>query len=59
MGPDPGAHRGPEDDEQLPEPYGSEDGPVAPLDDSVQPQGQEDGEEQQAGVDQELTEDRM
>lgn len=55
MGPDPGPHRGPDDDQQLPEPDGSEDGPVAPLNDPVQPQSQQHREEQQARVDQELT----
>lgn len=55
VGPDSGADRGPDDDQQLPQPYGGEHSPVAPLDDSIQPQGQQHGEEQQAGVDQELT----
>lgn len=48
------ADRGPDDDQQLPQPYRGEHSPVAPLDDSIQPQGQQHGEEQQARVDQEL-----
>lgn len=55
VGPHSGAHRGPDDHQQFPEPYWGENGPVAPLNDSIQPQGQQHGEQQQAGVDQELT----
>lgn len=54
-GPNARAHGGARDDQQLPQPYRGEDGPVAPLDDAVQAEGQQHGEEQQAGVDQELT----
>lgn len=53
--PHSGAHRGPDNDQQLPQPYRGEHGPVAPLDDSIQPQGQQHGEQQQTRVDQELT----
>lgn len=53
--PDSSPHGGPDDDQQLPQPYRGEHRPVAPLDDSIEPQGQQDGEQQQAGVDQELT----
>lgn len=53
--PDSGAHGGPDDDQKLPQPYWGEHRPVAPLDDSIEPQGQQDGEQQQTGVDQELT----
>lgn len=49
------SHRGPDDDQQFPQPYWGEDGPVAPLDDPIQPQRQQHGEQQQARVDQELT----
>lgn len=55
MCPDSSAHRGPNNDQQLPQPYWGENSPVAPLDDSIQPQGQQHGEEQQTGVNQELT----
>lgn len=55
MCPDSSAHGGPNDDQQLPQPYRGEHSPVAPLDDSIQPQGEQHGEEQQTGVDQELT----
>lgn len=55
VGPDSSAHRRPNDDQQLPQPYWGEHGPVAPLDDSIQPQGQQHGEQQQARIDQELT----
>lgn len=53
--PDSSAHRGPNDDQQLPQPYRGEHSPVVPLDDPIQPQGQQHGEQQQAGVDQKLT----
>lgn len=55
VGPHSGAHRGPDDHQQFPQPYWGKHGPVAPLNDPVQPQGQQHGEQQQAGVDQELT----
>lgn len=54
-GPDARTHRGARDDKELPQPHGGEDGPVAPLDDAVQAEGQQYREEQQAGVDEELT----
>lgn len=54
-GPNARAHRGADDDQELPQPYRGEDSPVAPLDDAVQAEGQQHGEEQQAGVDEELT----
>lgn len=54
-GPNAGAHRGARDDQELPQPYGSEDRPVAPVNDAVQAEGQQYGEEQQAGIDEELT----
>lgn len=57
--PDSGANRGPNNDQQLPQPYWGENSPVAPLDDSIQPQGQQHGEEQQTGVNQELTATRI
>lgn len=53
--PDSGAHGRPDDDQQLPQPYRGEHGPVVPLNDPIQPQRQQHGEEQQTGVDQELT----
>lgn len=55
MGPHTGAHRRPKDDQQLPEPDGCEDGPVAPLYDAIEPQGEQHGKQQETGVDQELT----
>lgn len=54
-GPNARAHRGTCDDKKLPQPYGSKDGPIAPLDDAIQAEGQQHGEEQQAGVDEKLT----
>jgi len=55
VGPDGRAHRRTDYDQELPDPDGREDGPVAPVDHAVQPQGQQHREEQQAWVDQELT----
>lgn len=55
MSPNSGAHRGPDDDQQLPQPYWGEHSPVAPLDVSIQSQGEQHREQQQAGIDQELT----
>lgn len=54
-GPNARTHRGACNDKELPQPYRGEDGPVAPLDDAIQAEGQQHREEQQAGVDQELT----
>lgn len=54
-GPNTGTHRGACDDKELPQPYGGEDCPVAPLDNAVQAKGQQHREEQQASVDEELT----
>lgn len=54
VGPHPGAHRSTDNDQQLPQPYWGENRPVAPLNDSIQPQREQNREEQQAGVDQEL-----
>lgn len=55
MSPHSGAHRGPDDNQQLPQPYWGKHSPVAPLDDSVESQGEQHREQQQAGIDQELT----
>lgn len=46
VSPDSSAHRGPNNDQQLPQPYWGEDSPVAPLNESIQPQGQQHREEQ-------------
>lgn len=54
-GPNARAHRCTGDDQELPQPYGGEDSPVAPLDDAVQAEGQQHREEQKAGVDEKLT----
>ena len=53
--PDSSAHRSPNNDQELPQPYWGENSPVAPLDNSIQPQRQQHREQQQTGVDQELT----
>jgi len=51
VGPHSCSHRGPNDNQQLPQPDWGKYSPVAPLDDSIQLQGEQHREQQQARVD--------
>lgn len=49
-GPNSGPNGGSDDNHELPEPDGCEHCPVTPLDNSIQLQSQQDGEQQKGGI---------